>query len=153
MQQEYIINLFLRDLDRLKENINSYEKEEIIWETDKDISNSAGHLCLHLCGNLQHYLGHVLLKTDYLRDRLYEFGGGPETKEQLLARIEQTKKVVSSFGERLTEEMLFEDYPMEVLGYPMNTGYFLMHLYGHLNYHMGQINYHKRLVGSFSEPI
>jgi hypothetical protein len=36
--------------------------------------------------------------------------------------------------------------PKETLGYPMTTSYFLMHLYGHLNWHLGQINYHRRLL-------
>jgi hypothetical protein len=29
----------------------------------------------------------------------------------------------------------------------MTTGYFLVHLATHLNYHLGQINYHRRLLG------
>jgi hypothetical protein len=28
----------------------------------------------------------------------------------------------------------------------MTVGYFLIHLYGHFNYHLGQINYHRRLL-------
>jgi hypothetical protein len=28
----------------------------------------------------------------------------------------------------------------------MTLGYFLIHLYGHFNYHLGQINYHRRLL-------
>jgi len=146
MKYENILSLMHRDLDRLKANIDSFEEEEKLWKIDKDIKNSAGNLCLHLCGNLQHFLGHVILKTDYVRDRPYEFGGGPETKDQLFSHIEQTKKIVTALGEHLTEEILEEDYPLEVMGYNMSVGYFLIHLYGHLNYHMGQINYCRRLL-------
>ena len=46
----------------------------------------------------------------------------------------------------LKAEDLEKPYPLEVLGYPMTTGYFLIHLYGHLNWHLGQVNYHRRLV-------
>ena len=146
MSHSHILKLMLRDLDRLKDNINSYENEDILWKTDKDITNSAGNLCLHLCGNLQHFLGHVILKTDYVRDRPYEFGGGPETKDQLFSHIEETKKIVTALGDHLTEEILAKDYPLEVLGHKMSVGYFIIHLYGHLNYHLGQINYSRRLL-------
>lgn len=147
MQHKDILKLILRDLDRLEDNINQYDEEATLWKTDKDISNSAGNLCLHLCGNLQHFLGHVILKTDYVRDRSYEFGGGPETKEQLFIKIEETRRIVTDLSKHLNEEILQQDYPLNVLGYKMTVGYFLIHLYGHFNYHMGQINYCRRLLG------
>ncbi len=40
--------LFERDLQRLRREIELYKREENIWRVDKDISNSAGNLCLHL---------------------------------------------------------------------------------------------------------
>jgi uncharacterized damage-inducible protein DinB len=46
----------------------------------------------------------------------------------------------------LSDASLQELYPEEVLGYPMTTGFFLVHLFGHFGYHLGQINYHRRLV-------
>jgi uncharacterized damage-inducible protein DinB len=65
----------------------------------------------------------------------------------LILQIENTIEVVHSSLDQLSEEDLKKEYPIEALGYPMTTEYFLIHLFGHLNYHLGQINYHRRLLG------
>ena len=44
-------------------------------------------------------------------------------------------------------------YPEDVLGAPLSTRQFLVHLLGHLNYHLGQIDYLRRtLTGGGSLP-
>ncbi|WP_312822420.1 DinB family protein [Epilithonimonas sp.] len=55
-------------------------------------------------------------------------------------------KMFDSALDRLSQRDLEKDYPTEALGYKMTTGYFLIHLLSHLNYHLGQINYHRRLL-------
>lgn len=57
MITENLQSLFIRDLTKLKTEIEAYQNEETIWKTDKNISNSAGNLCLHLVGNLNHFIG------------------------------------------------------------------------------------------------
>jgi uncharacterized damage-inducible protein DinB len=37
-------------------------------------------------------------------------------------------------------------YPEQVFGNAMETGYFLIHLATHLNYHLGQVNYLRRIL-------
>lgn len=66
---ETLKSLFNRDLDKLKVEIELYENENQIWLIDKNISNSAGNLCLHLIGNINTYIGTELGKTGYVRDR------------------------------------------------------------------------------------
>jgi hypothetical protein len=44
---ETLKSLFDRDLNKLKVEIESYQNESQIWVIDKNISNSAGNLCLH----------------------------------------------------------------------------------------------------------
>ena len=46
----------------------------------------------------------------------------------------------------LTAETLDRDYPELVLGVPLSTRQFLVHLSGHLNYHLGQIDYLRRVT-------
>ena len=65
--------LYSRDLNRLKVEIEFYQKEESLWKIDKNISNSGGNLCLHLVGNLNTYIGAELGKTGYVRQRDLEF--------------------------------------------------------------------------------
>jgi uncharacterized damage-inducible protein DinB len=138
--------LLLRDLAKLKQEINAYQSEDVLWKTDGDIKNPAGNLCLHLCGNLQHFIGTVLGKTGYVRNREAEFSSRGMAKESLIKEIDATIKSVEQTLPKFDPLSLENNYPIEVFGKPMTTGYFLIHLAGHLNYHLGQVNYHRRLL-------
>jgi len=139
-------SLYNRDLNKLKVEIESYVNEQSIWKTDQNISNSAGNLCLHLVGNLNTYIGSELGKTGYVRNRELEFSLKDIPKTELIKKVESTIKMIDSTLDGLSQEDLGKDYPTEALGYKMTTGYFLIHLLSHLNYHLGQINYHRRLL-------
>ena len=144
---ESIKSLFTRDLNQLKKEIESYQNEEAIWKIDKDILNSAGNLSLHLVGNINHFIGAILGNSGYVRNRELEFSLKNIPKTELILQIEKTIEVVHSSLDQLSEEDLKKEYPIQALSYPMTTEYFLIHLFGHLNYHLGQINYHRRLLG------
>lgn len=142
--------LFQRDLDRLQSEINGYEQESDLWKVAPGILNSGGNLALHLMGNLRHFLGAVLGKDGYVRNREHEFEAKDISREALIAELKITESVVNHVLTHLPEESLQEIYPIEVFGYPMTTELFLIHLYGHLNYHLGQINYHRRLINNYT---
>ena len=143
---ESVLEFLQRDLSKLSQEINSYQSETILWSIEGEIKNSAGNLTLHLCGNLQHFIGTVLGKTKYIRNREAEFSTKGLSKESLLKEIESTLHSVSQTLSSLDSATLDQSYPIEVFGKPMTTGYFLIHLAGHLNYHLGQVNYHRRLL-------
>jgi len=143
---ETLIKLFERDLDKLAEEMTLYQSENSIWALKGDIKNTAGHLCLHLCGNLQHYIGHVLGGVHYVRNRPLEFSARNIPQHELLALIQQTRSAVVTSLQKLSTDVLLREYPEKVFDYAMTTQYFLIHLHGHLNYHLGQINYHRRLL-------
>ena len=145
---ESISKLFIRDLDRLKGEIEKYGNEEDLWKIDGDILNSAGNLCLHICGNLQHFVGAVMGNTGYERDRSYEFNARNIPREQLLEEVDKTKSVVIEVVEGLSEEQLATTFPINIWNYEMTTEYFLIHLYGHVSWHLGHINYHRRLLAA-----
>ena len=148
MLNETLIQHYERDLNKLKTEIELYENEADLWKTTGAITNSGGHLCLHLIGNLNHFFGAVLGGTDYARDRDAEFSERQVSKAKLLSEIEATFPVVKNTLEKLTPEDFAKTYPVEVFGRPMTTEYFLTYLVGHFNYHLGQINYHRRLLAS-----
>ena len=141
-----IQSVLLRDLNKLESELLLYPTEASLWKIDKDIKNSAGNLCLHLCGNLQHYVGAVLGKTEYVRNRDLEFSAKNISRENLLKEVLQSKKAIEHTIPTLTETALQTDYPVDVFGKPMKTLFFLIHLTAHLSYHLGQVNYHRRLV-------
>ena len=135
-----------RDLKRLEEEISLYPSEETLWTIAGTIKNPAGNLCLHLCGNLQHYIGAVLGGSDYIRNRDREFAARNISREALISEILKTKVAVRSALEKLDPKKLDDTYPEQVFSYSMTTAYFLIHLTSHLGYHLGQINYHRRLL-------
>ena len=148
MLVETLQSLYNRDLSKLKEEIGLYADEADLWKTGGAITNSAGNLTLHLMGNLRHFFGAVLGETGYIRDRDKEFLDAGVSRDELLAGIDQAAVDVKSTLDKLTDEDLAKNYPIEVFGHPMTTEFFLVHLATHLNYHLGQINYHRRLLAS-----
>ena len=143
---ETLIKLFDRDLQRLEEEINLYQTEESLWKLSGEIKNPAGNLSLHLCGNLQHYIGAVLGHTSYIRNRDNEFAAKDLTKADLISEVQKAKQTVHDVLENIKPSILEAEYPEKVYDYPMTTAYFLIHLSSHLNYHLGQLNYHRRLI-------
>lgn len=144
---ETLTKLFERDLNKLASELTQYPDEESIWKIRGEIKNSAGNLCLHLCGNLLHYVGVGLANTDYKRDRDREFSDKNIPREDLLKLVATTKEVVLSALRNFEAGRLDSEYPLPVFDYPMTYTHFLVHLQGHLQYHLGQVNYHRRLIG------
>lgn len=143
---ESLKSLYKRDLNKLKTEIAAYQNEENLWKIDKNIANSAGNLCLHLVGNLNHFIGAELGKTGYIRQRDLEFSLKNTPKTELNEKVEATITMVDSVLSQLPEEDLKKEYPLIVFEDKMSTEYFLIHLIAHLDYHLGQINYHRRLL-------
>ena len=146
MLKEVLLELYERDLNKLKTEIAQYENEANLWEKPGNVPNSAGNLCLHLNGNLQHFFGAVLGGTGYVRDRDAEFSSTGVSRDKMLSDIDTTLDAVKSTLARLEDEDFAATYPIEVFGGPIKTGFFLTHLATHLDWHLGQINYHRRLL-------
>ena len=148
MLNDILIELYERDLNKLREEIQAFPDDASLWKTADGITNSAGNLCQHLIGNLQHFFGAVLGDTGYVRDRDSEFASKGRTKADLLAGVDAAESSIKLTLEKLTDKDFAQTYPVEVFGGPITTGYFLTHLTTHFNYHLGQINYHRRLLAS-----
>ena len=141
-----LYHLYTRDLTRLKEEISSFSSEQNLWKPLEGIHNPSGNLCLHLVGNLQHFIGKILGKTSYVRQREEEFSRTDLSKAELMAMVDETIAVVQTTLSGLTEAQLTAVYPLQIFKEKMSTLHMLMHLESHLTYHLGQINYHRRIV-------
>ncbi|MEO8146355.1 MAG: DUF1572 family protein [Bacteroidia bacterium] len=148
MLKETLLEIYERDLLQLQKEIESYEDESQIWMVKDGISNSAGNLCLHLCGNLKHFIGATLGHTGYVRNRDAEFELKDIPRHALIADIESTIEAVNKSLTNLSELDFFKKFPLEKHGRVVTTDFMLLHLLGHLSYHIGQINYHRRLVSN-----
>ncbi|MFD2562737.1 DinB family protein [Aquimarina rubra] len=138
--------IFERDLAKLKTEINAYTKEENLWLETKDISNSAGNLCLHLIGNLNTYIGAEFGKTGYIRERDQEFSLKNVPRSQLISMVDETMTIVQDSLDKVTEEDLQKEYPRILMDKNPSTLRFFIHLTTHLTYHLGQVNYHRRIL-------
>ncbi|MCK5105762.1 MAG: DUF1572 family protein [Cyclobacteriaceae bacterium] len=143
---EALIQLFNRDIDKLKLEIESFKNEENLWQLEGQISNTAGNLCLHLIGNLNHFIGAVMGNSGYVRDREAEFNNKNIDRDQLIKMILDTKTIVASSLKDFEQEKIHDIYPIQVFGEDMTYEFFLIHLVSHLNYHLGQINYLRRIL-------
>ena len=146
MLTDTLKKLFKRDLQKLIAEINAYQKEETLWKLENDISNSAGNLCLHLVGNLHHFIGSQLGKTGYVRNRPLEFSLKGVSRATLIQQVEETIQMIETTLDQLSSEQLQAEYPLLVFKEKTSVEYMLVHLTTHLAYHLGQINYHRRLL-------
>lgn len=143
---DVLTQLYERDIKKLRTEIELYPSDADMWRIAGDIPNSGGNLCLHLCGNLRHFIGFVIGGSGYIRDRDLEFSDTNVSRDDLLARIDATLDEVKAALAKLSPDDLEKEYPLDVFGNPMTTGYFITHLATHFNYHLGQLDYHRRLV-------
>ena len=137
--------LFVRELDNLHKEISAFDENKL-WSIGGEIKNSAGNLCLHLLGNINHNIGALLGKTGYVRKREEEFSLKNISKEKLLSDITGTKAMVENVLSNLNPAELQKNFPTEMFGRPNSTEHILSYFLGHFMYHLGQINYCRRLM-------
>jgi uncharacterized damage-inducible protein DinB len=140
--------LLRRDLTRLRDEVHAYQTDAALWNQAPGISNSGGNLALHICGNLRHFIGHILGGTAYTRDRDREFAIKNIRRSEILTEIDITIIEVIPVLETMTADQLAGEFPKEIGGIRQTTGFALLHLFGHLSYHLGQVNYHRRMTGN-----
>ncbi len=147
MLQDSLVQLFTRDLSKLKTELEAYSIEKNIWLLEDTINNTAGNLALHIIGNLNAFVGTELGNTGYVRQRDLEFSLKNVPREELVKQIDATITMVKETLFTLSTEDLKKEYPLVIFkSTPMQTEFFLVHLTTHLAYHLGQINYHRRLL-------
>ena len=151
MNNEWISLLLIRELSAFSRELELFRDEALIWATLPGISNSAGTLTLHVCGNLQHYVGAVLGNTGYVRNRDREFSERDLPRPLLQANLAATIEVVRTVLAGLPDQKLREEYP-DILGGPrLPTDLFLLHLTAHLAFHLGQAGYLRRALTGVNE--
>ena len=141
-----LASLFRRDLAKLGQQIESFPDDEGVWRTLPGVTNTAGNLALHLEGNLREFVGRQLGQLPYQRNRDLEFSARGVSRQELGACLTALGESIPKVIENLSEEQMEQEYPQVVLGSAMSTSEFLIHLYGHLNWHLGQVDYLRRIL-------
>lgn len=138
--------LLTRDLRAFKREVEAYPDDASIWRAVPGLPNSGGTLALHVAGNLQHFVGAVLGKDGYVRDRDSEFARRDVPRAELLRGLDAAIAAVERTLARLPEQAFAGPYPEPVAKRQVSALDFGVHLAVHLAYHLGQIDYHRRMV-------
>ena len=140
--------LFSRDLTRLGKQIEAFPNDEALWQSLPGVLNPAGNLALHIEGNLREFVGRQLGKLPYKRNRELEFSLRGMSRQEIGARIGELKQSIPAVIHELSAEQMEMEYPEVVLEVATTTRQFLIHLYGHLNWHLGQVDYLRRILAA-----
>ncbi len=146
--------LFTRDLARLVRQLEALDAPRL-WQVLPGATNSAGNLMLHLSGNLREFIGRQLGGVPYVRNRAHEFAAKDVSRSAVMAELTELAVLVPGVLARMPDGRWSDRFPEDVLGEPLTNRQFVMHLYGHLNYHLGQIDYLRRVLtgdGALTKP-
>jgi hypothetical protein len=138
--------LFRRDLAKFSKQIETFPTDEALWQTLPGVTNAGGNLALHIEGNLREFVGRQLGGLPYQRNRPLEFSSREGSRAELSARLAKVSESIPAAIEKLTADQLESEYPEVVLDRATSTQEFLVHLYGHLNWHLGQVDYLRRML-------
>lgn len=147
MNAPLFLEIFERDINKLKEELSLYKNEKDLWVVKGDVKNSAGTLTLHLIGNLNHFIGAVLGNTGYVREREKEFSDRNIPLEKMFHDLDEVLRIVKNTLSKLSDADLQKDFLVELIGKRKIVQELLI-LASHFNYHLGQINYHRRILTS-----
>jgi len=138
--------LLRRELAAVRRSVEAYPDDKSPWAERPGLPNTGGNLVLHLAGNLQHFFGAVLGKTNYVRDRDSEFSRRGVPRSELLAQLDAAGLAIDAGMKGLSAERLAQTFPEQLGGRTFPTQEFIVHLLSHLAYHLGQLDYHRRVV-------
>ena len=141
-----LARLLARELDAFAREVELFPDDAALWRTVPGVTNAAGTLALHACGNLQHFVGAVLGGTGYVRDREREFGARGLSRADLVTQLAEAREVVRTTLAALGDAALAAPYPQPPGGVRVSTQRFLLHLLVHLGFHLGQAGYLRRAL-------
>lgn len=114
--------------------------EEQFWTNPFSYGNSAGHLVLHLTGNLSYYIGTQVADTGYVRNRPLEFSEDRKPpKSEVLRKFDETMAMAVATIEKQTEEDWSKAYTAEREPESKDRFTILLRCVVHLYHHLGQI--------------
>jgi len=137
------------DLDRYYKRVsleicNPVEtlSQDDFWRRPYSYGNSAGHLLLHLTGNLNYYIGAEIAGTGYVRNRPLEFSDDSRPPRDQVVKnfLEAVVMVLDTLAEQSEADLVsdFSAQGMEDAGHRFTA---FLRCAAHLSHHAGQIIY------------
>lgn len=148
MLAQDLVTLFVRELETVQREVEMCPDDAALWATSPGVSNSVGNLASHLAGNVQHFIGAVLGKSGYVRNRDHEFTRREGMRREIIADLQHAIDAAKKYLPALSDEDFAREYPEAVGGVKMRTSLFLMHLASHAAFHLGQADYLRRTLNN-----
>ncbi len=143
-----LVLLLVRELETVQREVEMCADDAALWHTQPGVTNSVGNLAAHLAGNVQHFIGAVLGKSGYVRNRDYEFSRREGTRAEIMADLQAAIDAVTKYLPAMTDADFAREYPEAVGGVRVRTSLFLMHLASHAAFHLGQADYLRRTLNN-----
>jgi uncharacterized damage-inducible protein DinB len=141
-----LCRLIVRELEGCIREVHAFPDDNALWSVLPGITNSAGNLSLHLCGNLRHFVGAGLCDTSYVRNRDAEFAARQGTRADVAAELRATIATMHATLGTMDDARLEMPMPGAPRGLVTSTRLFLLHLVAHTAFHLGQIGYLRRAL-------
>jgi uncharacterized damage-inducible protein DinB len=138
--------LITRELRAFRRELEAYPDDASVWRAVPGLPNTGGTLALHVVGNLRHFIGAIVGRDGYVRDRDAEFSRRDVSRRELLAGLDAALAAVERALGAASDDGLRGAYPEPIAKRTVPTEAFLLHLATHLAYHLGQMDYHRRAV-------
>ncbi len=108
--------------------------EEEIWWRPNPVSNAAGNIVLHLCGNVRQWILSGLGGARDVRERDKEFAeDGPIPRQTLIARMKSTVEEAIQTIDTMPDETLLREF--DIQGYHVTGIVAVARVYEHFSYH------------------
>src|SRR5712664_570443 len=118
---------------------------EQFWRKPYPYGNSAGHLVLHLTGNLSYYIGARIADTGYVRDRDREFTEKqPPHKDEALRAFDRTVAMVVATIRKQNADDWGRPYTADREPEAVDRFQIFVRCAGHAYHHVGQMIYLSR---------
>jgi hypothetical protein len=141
-----LMRLMVRELEGFRREIALFPDDASAWRTLPGITNSAANLALHVAGGLQHFVGALLGKTGYLRNRALEFSRRAGARAEVIAELDRAIATVRDVMPRLGELDLSGEFSPPIIDATIGVRTFLIHLCAHAAMHLGQAGYLRRAL-------
>jgi uncharacterized damage-inducible protein DinB len=138
--------LITRELRAFRRELEAYPDDASVWRLIPGVPNTGGTLALHVAGNIQHFIGAIVGRDGYVRDRDAEFARRDVPRAELIAGLDAAIRAVERTLSSASSDLMRGPYPEPIAKRTVTAADFLVHLVAHLAYHLGQIDYHRRAV-------
>lgn len=135
-----LIDLYTREINRLKNEISAFESDDLLWKQPDGLVNPAGNICLYTTGTLQHFIGNMIGDSGYIRNKEAELKARNLNRERLLEEVENMRQVVVDTLEQVSKTDLQKVFPTKEFEEAVTTEFYLIHLLNTLSFHIGQIS-------------